>query len=333
MHYDEKIRDARADRRAFPETERTDMTNYGVIDLGSNSIRLVVYEVKEGARKPFSKKDFRSIINEKKIAGLSAYVENGVFVEAGVDKAVDVLGEHLRRARNLDVAEVRIFATAVLRNCSNSEEATEAISRSVDFPVEIISARDEAHLGFVGATCDRTIEHGTLIDIGGGSCELTAIENGVDVKSVSLDQGSVSSYARFVETILPTEAEMNAIEDALLKRLESLDELDAYRTPRLYGIGGSVRAAAKMYGEAFGGGFRPKSIEHHQLDALQSLLVRNPRTFAHRAVRAVPDRLHTVMPGAVIAAALMRELGSERLDICKYGIREGYLIERILERR
>lgn len=330
MHYDEKIRDARADRRAFPETERTDMTNYGVIDLGSNSIRLVIYSVKDNASKPFSKKDFRSIINEKKIAGLSAYVVDGVFTEDGVRKAVDVLGEHLRRARNFDCADIRIFATAVLRNCANSKEATEAISEGIDFPIEMISARDEAHLGFIGATCDRRIESGTLIDIGGGSTELTVIEDGTDTLNISLDQGSVSSYAEFVEMILPTVDEMGAIEAAFKTRLATVEDLGVYHAPKLYGIGGSVRAAAKLYGEAFGGSGRPKLLERHQLDAAVTLLERSPSTFAHRAVKAVPERLHTVIPGSLIALTLMRELGADRLEICKYGIREGYLIKRIL---
>ena len=306
------------------------MPNYGVIDLGSNSIRLVIYSVKDNAEKPFSKKDFRSLINEKKIAGLSAYVVDGAFTEEGVRKAVDVLSEHLRRARNFNCAETRIFATAVLRNCTNSKDATRAISDAVGFPIEIISARDEAHLGFVGATCDRSIETGTLIDIGGGSTELTVIEGGSDKLSVSLDQGSVSSYARFVEMILPTASEMSAIEDAFKERLFEMGDLGPYRAPKLYGIGGSVRAAAKLYGEAFGGGGRPKTLEQHQLDAAIGLLERSPSTFAHRAVKAVPERLHTVVPGSLIALALMCELGADRLEICKYGIREGYLIERIL---
>ena len=200
------------------------MPKYGVIDLGSNSIRLVIYSVKDNASKPFSKKDFRSIINEKKIAGLSAYVVDGVFTEDGVRKAVDILGEHLRRARNFDCADIRIFATAVLRNCANSKEATAAISEGIDFPIEMISARDEAHLGFIGATCDRRIESGTLIDIGGGSTELTVIEDGADTLNISLDQGSVSSYAEFVEMILPTVDEMRAIEAAFKTRLATVED-------------------------------------------------------------------------------------------------------------
>ncbi|WP_165056795.1 MULTISPECIES: exopolyphosphatase [unclassified Adlercreutzia] len=307
------------------------MAYYGVIDLGSNSIRLVVYEVAGNARKPFSKKDFHSVINEKKIAGLSAYVSDGVFTQAGIDRAVEVLTEHLRRARNVGCDRVRVFATAVLRNCTNSKAATRAISDAIGLPVELLSARDEAHLGFVGATCDRAIERGTLIDIGGGSTELTRVEGGADSCGVSLPQGSVSSYAQFVDMILPTHDEMHVIEDAFAAHLDTLGDLEPYRAARLYGVGGSTRAAAKMYAAAFGTSGRPRVLELHQLDALLALLARNPHTFAHLAVKATPDRLHTLVPGCLIAITLMRALGAESLEICKYGVREGFLIRRILE--
>lgn len=306
------------------------MPRYGIIDLGSNSIRLVIFEVKESARAPFSKKDFRSVINEKKIVGLSAYVVDGVFTQAGIDKAVEVLSEHLRRAANFDCVSVRIFATAVLRNAENSEAAVRAISKAVRMPIDLIAARDEAHLGFVGATCDREIVCGTLIDIGGGSTELTAIQDGADSHCVSLGQGSVSSYAAHVKTILPTADEMRAIEAAFRERLSELGDLEPYRTGRMYGIGGSTRAATKIYAAAFGHGVRPKVLEVHQIDAVLTLLARDPGTFAHLAVKAAPDRLHTLVPGCLITIALMRALDIRSIEICKYGIREGYLIERML---
>lgn len=309
------------------------MTCYGVIDLGSNSIRLVVYEVDEGARAPFTKKDFRSIINTAKIAGLSAYVQDGAFTKAGVNKAVEVLAEHLRRASYFDCAETRIFATAVLRNCANSEEAVRAISAKVGVPIDVLSAYEEAHFGFVGASSDRTIESGTLIDIGGGSTELTVIECGADSHGVSIGQGTVSSYAQFVDMILPKTDEMHALEDAFAERLEALGDLEPYRGARLYGIGGAVRAAAKMYGTAFMEGVRPKTLELHQIDAILTLLARDPHTFAHLAVKAAPDRLHTLVPGCLIIITLMRKLGMRSIEVCKYGVREGYLIKRILEAR
>ena len=152
-----------------------------------------------------------------------------------------------------------MFATAVLRNAANSAEAVAAIERESGLTIDLLSAADEAHLGFAGATCDRTIERGTLVDIGGGSTELTRIEDGRDFDNVSLGQGSLSSYATFVRAILPDPEEMDAIVGAFFERLAALPNRDAYRAGTVYGIGGSVRAAAKMHAQLRQEAIRPEN--------------------------------------------------------------------------
>lgn len=321
------------------------MSLKGVIDLGSNSVRLVVYDVKEPQKNGKSAKDakgkdggpstnkkyFRSILDEKKVAGLSAYVENGIFTRDGINITISVLQEHIRSAANIGCEDVHIFATAVLRNCKNSVEAARKISKSVDKDIDILGAFDEAHLGFVGATCDRHIENGTLIDIGGGSSELISIRNGTDTHGISIPQGSVSSYANFVEMILPRKDEIEAIETSFREKLRSTENLEDYRASAFFGIGGSVRALDKLYAAAFSNDNRLYVLESYQIDALRNLLETKPSTFAHAATKATPDRVHTVVPGMIIVQTLMDELGATSLSICKYGVREGYLLERVLK--
>lgn len=156
------------------------MANYGVIDLGSNSVRLVIFDVKDGIskKKPITCKDFRSIINDKVMAGLSAYVEAGEFTQEGIARAVDVLSGHLKRARYFNCVRTDIFATAVLRNCTNSRKAICAIEEAIGAPVNLLSARDEAHLSFAGASCDRTIEKGTVVDLAAGQPNSSASRKG-----------------------------------------------------------------------------------------------------------------------------------------------------------
>ncbi|MCL1797912.1 MAG: exopolyphosphatase [Eggerthellaceae bacterium] len=306
------------------------MPNYGVIDLGSNSVRLCVYEVKNDEKTSYSNKDFRSLLNHKVMAGLSAYVDDEVFSKTGIAHAIKILRGHSRRLKYFECKRIDVFATAVLRNCSNSEQAIAKIEDATNFSITLLSEVDEAHLGFVGASSDAELDFGTLIDIGGGSTELTAIDNGQDFAHVSLNQGSLSSFAQHVKGILPLKSEQEAITTAFTKKLRKLPTYDAYRNETFFGIGGSVRAAAKLYAELFPEEGRPETLTKKQISFLLNEYRKEPDRFVHFALKAVPDRVHTLIPGCLIVFNLMDEFGAKYLNICRNGIREGYLIERIL---
>lgn len=309
------------------------MPRFGVIDLGSNSVRLVIYEVKADAKAP---KPFRTLVDEKKMAGLAAYVVDGIFTTAGITRAADILNSHLRIGRNLSCDRIDIFATAVLRNCLNSLAAVAAIEKAIGHPIHVLSAAQEAALGLAGASIGRALGPGTLIDIGGGSTELTALsDNGTraaGTDGVSLPQGSVSSYAQYVALVLPSAEECRNITEGFQEKLELLKSIAPYRHERLYGIGGSVRAIVKMQAQALGLSAKSPLVTREALDELFDLLKRDVSTFAHNAVKACPDRVHTLVPGMVIARTLMDALAGREIVVCKYGIREGYLMERMLKK-
>lgn len=308
------------------------MANYGVIDLGSNTIRLVIFDVKENwkGERPVTSKNIKIVANDKVMAGLSAYVENGEFTSDGIVKAADILNRHLKRARYFDCKRIDIFATAVLRNCANTKAAIAVIESSIDASIHLLLARDEAHLSFIGASCDKVIEDGVMVDLGGGSLELVRIEGGKDYDDISIPQGSLSSYKDFVEFIIPQEDEARAIRTHFENLVEEQADFDSYQTKKLYAVGGSARAAAKLYAAANGLPQRPRSLTPQHMHYLVNLLLQDPARFSHLAARAVAERVHTVGPGCIILSELMDKLGAESLEICKRGVREGYLIERML---
>lgn len=306
------------------------MSNYGVIDLGSNSVRLCVYEVKDDHKNSYTKKDLRTLLNNKVMAGLSAHVENGFFTEQGIHHAVTVLHGHNKRLKYFNCKRTDVFATAVLRNAVNSKAAIRRIEEETGFRITILSEEDEAHLGFVGAVSDQHLETGTLIDVGGGSTEFTRIRKGKDSDNVSIAMGSLSSYSNYVEAILPTEEESETIRRAFTKKFEKLDKPGRYGADRLYGIGGSVRAAAKVYAELFSLEKRPEVLLPEDLEELIAVGTSRPNEFAHVALKAAPDRIHTVLPGCIITQSIMQACSAKELTLCKNGVREGYLIERML---
>lgn len=111
------------------------------------------------------------------------------------------------------------------------------------------------------------------------------------------------AYANYVRCVIPTPAECRTIADAFRKELQALPNLEGYRSERLYGIGGSVRALAKMVAAVWGDDTRPKSISRKDMEGLADLLQGDVSVFAHRAVKAAPDRVHSLVPGMIIVHA------------------------------
>ena len=141
-----------------------------------------------------------------------------------------------------------------------------------------------------------------MVDLGGGSTELIRVEEGRDFDDVSIGQGSLSSYAEYVKFVMPQADEVGAIERAFLDQVAKTPvDLKKYRAETLYGVGGSARAAAKLYAQMTGEPCRPKTLTPEHFDALLDLLENNPSKFAHLAARAVPERIHTV--GAVASSS------------------------------
>lgn len=310
------------------------MSLYAVIDLGSNSIRLVVYRVPDDQKTAFAKKDFSSLINDKVMAGLSAFVDaDGTFSEAGVSKAARTLKGHLERASYFGCKRIDIFATAVLRNARNSAEAVSAIEERIGRPLVVLSGRDESHLGFVGVACEQPIEEGTLVDIGGGSTELTCVRAGADERGVSIPAGSLSSFAAHVSGVLPTAPELAAIAKSFTTKLAAAGGAEAYRSAVLYGVGGSVRTAAKMQARLADEAARPKVLVAADVVDVVRRCAADVDSFAHTALTVAPERIHTLVPGCVILGEVMAATGAARVEVCKCGVREGYLIERMLGAR
>lgn len=306
------------------------MQRIGIIDLGSNTVRLVVFDVASDFGKHLKHKEFQEVLNKNNVAGLSAYVKDGIFTEEGIEQAADVLEDHVVSARNVGCKKVYVFATAVLRNCSNSEAAVKEIEKRTGLKIDLISGEEEAHLGFVGASINLKMDAGTLVDIGGGSTEITYIEKGHDRLNESVPQGSVSSYANFVSVILPTPDECMHIRETFKANVAGCNLLSNINNAQMYGIGGSIRAVAKMVGKMNDLEKAPKQLSPSDVESVLQLLENDRSRFAHLAVKAAPDRLHSIVPGCIILQELIGMANAQKLTVSKYGVREGYLIKHVL---
>lgn len=163
----------------------------GIIDIGSNSIRLVIYErTVHGAH--------RVIDGAKRAARLSQQVDEKGNLEAGaIVQLIDILN-HFRLLCNLHhTGSIRAVATAAVRNAANSAEVLAKLEEETGLSIELLSGLEEAEYGFLGTMNSLDIEDGYLVDIGGGSSEFSLFRGRKLIRTVSFPFGCVSLARRF----------------------------------------------------------------------------------------------------------------------------------------
>ena len=159
-----------------------------IIDIGSNSIRLTLYETKE--------QDFKILFREKIMAGLAGYVEDGRLSAEGIECACAGLLSFRTILQTLDIEGARVFATAARRNITYTAQALAVIQATTGYQVEILSGEDEALLGYTGAMRELFMSSGAFLDVGGASSEIVTFDEGKPVDYQSFPVGSLSLSRR-----------------------------------------------------------------------------------------------------------------------------------------
>ena len=299
---------------------------YCVIDIGSNTIRLVIYRVEEGAIKP--------MLNNKVAAGLAGYVDkNRNLRPAGIEKAVSVLKEFRQVLDMLPECEVFPFATASLRNIDNTDEVLSAIRSECGFEVRVLSGKEEALYDYHGAVRAMQSKTGLLTDIGGGSTELVFYQNGMARVAESVPVGSLNLYDRFVEELLPQNKECRKMEKEVRQLLEkTVPSKGAYAAQPMCAVGGTARSTLELFRSFSGADESVQSYDRQFLSRILVMLEENPKKLIRRILKVAPDRVHTLIPGILILKTVAETYGSQSIVTSPSGVREGYLSD-ILEQR
>lgn len=295
---------------------------YGVIDLGSNTIRLTAYRVE--------KTSFKTLFNQKTMAGLAGYVDNKKLTKKGIDTACDVLNQYKSIMQNFDMDKLFVFATASLRNIENTEEAVGKILIETGLAIEILSGEEEASLDFEGATHNVNMDKGILVDIGGGSTELVTYGDSKIITPVSLPIGSLYLYKNYVESILPKKGEIAKMEKKVTKELEKNTKMEKKTYSTICGVGGTIRALLKLNNYMFGLSQTNNSITTENLNHISTTLSGSDPSVWNLILKICPDRIHTIIPGLQIIKTTAKYYNSEKIIVSSYGVREGYLYNKVI---
>ena len=294
---------------------------YGIADVGSNTVRLSIYKCEGG--------EIRLLMNRKVMAGLAGYVRHGALTPEGIEVACQTLQGYRSLMDNLELPDLRVFATASLRNISNTEEAVGAVMAATGLRVDVLSGREEAELSFRGAIQNAGLYNGLLVDLGGGSTELVAYRNRTIQSACSLSVGSLSLFSRHVEKLWPDKGERRAIRRAVE---EQLDQFAPQRAParHICGVGGTVRAACKVANVLFGRPAEDRSLDRVELKEMLRRLKKPEKAELRLLLKTVPDRIHTIIPGLLALDTIVRAYGAQTITASACGVREGYLLDRVL---
>ena len=302
---------------------------YTIVDVGSNTIRMNVYDIKDDKLK--------ILFTKKATAGLASFVKDKSMSAAGIDRVVEVLEDFKETLANLNIPEMHVFATASLRNVENSSEAVAEIERRTGVPVRVLSGREEAELDFLGAAREANVRKGLLVDIGGGSTELVAYKDGKILSAVSIAKGSLNSYNKYVKGILPTKEERRLIRADFLKKLDGIKAFEGKNKYKLMcGVGGTVRAALKLDQLLFGKSAAENLLQVSHVGYIIKAMEQreNREKFIKNMgllLDVVPDRIRTILPGMIILYAVAKRFKCESILVAQTGVREGFMYNYVLK--
>jgi exopolyphosphatase/guanosine-5'-triphosphate,3'-diphosphate pyrophosphatase len=274
----------------------------GVVDVGSNTIRLLVAEVAGGVIKPLEKERVRLSLGEE-------IERSGNVSETSIATAAKSVGKLCSIARRHGVVSLDVFLTAPGRQSANADELIAAVRRAAEHPVRVLSTDEEGRLAYGGAVATSDIELPARIavcDVGGASTEIAVGAPGSSPDwLVSVDLGSVRLSTR--------------TDDLAVARSEAADafaELEPPHVELALAVGGSARAARRLVGPWLG--------DAELTEALRLVETTDRRVISRRF--GVHRSRARILPAGVAILAQVHELLGVPLHVCDGGIREGAVL-------
>ena len=302
-----------------PQLNSPDTQNHiAVVDIGSNSVRLVVYDGLRRTPLP--------LFNEKVFCGLGRSVSaTGKIDEEAADRTVATLRRFAMLLEAMQVDQVQAVATAAVRDAENGTEFVRKLSSESGFDVRLISGLDEARLAALGVLAGNPRASGLVGDLGGGSLELVGIGEARCGDAITLPLGPVRLQAQF-------EASVRARRKCVAQSFTRQRWLKNFKGQTLYAVGGSWRALAQAHMAAID---HPIRVIHEYNVLAQDAMrlterVSNMDPGQIGLIKGLPkSRQTTAATGALVLNRLLKVTGVRRIVFSSYGLREGLLFDQL----
>ncbi|MCI0429461.1 MAG: Ppx/GppA family phosphatase [Rhodospirillales bacterium] len=287
-----------------------------VVDIGSNSIRLVVFDGLK--RAPFP------LFNEKVMCGLGRGLERtGALNPEGVDLALVNLGRFVTLAEVMGARRIDLLATAAVRDASNGIEFVRKVEEAYGRGVRVLSGEEEARLSARGVLMGMPQASGLMGDLGGGSLELVALERGRLGSHVTLPLGPL----RLAEAAGEDMGKAAGLVDAALEPLSWLREL---KGETFHPVGGAWRTLARIHMEQSEYPLhviQEYRVARRDLEEMARLIAGMGRKSLARLARVARRRLEALPFAALVLERVLRATRPATVAFSALGLREGHIYE------
>ena len=280
-----------------------------VIDIGSNTIKLDIFEIFE--------KETVQISSRSEKGALARHTKDGFLTDEGYEVLKSILEKYLITALGSACEKIYVFATQSLRNISNAEETCKKIKEALGIDIEIISGEEEALCSTRALMLDRPeAVDGIMADMGGGSLELVEFEKRSPVGICSLPLGALRVKEYLNIGIIPSNTDEEKIRSHVISILKTVP---VKNKDTVYLIGGTARSVFSLC-------FDEKD-EISPSDAVRAynILTADKTESAKLLSEKLPKRADNFMTGFFIFNVICEYYGINKIVLCKKSVRDGFL--------
>jgi exopolyphosphatase / guanosine-5'-triphosphate,3'-diphosphate pyrophosphatase len=304
------------------------MPTFAAIDIGSNSVRLKISRLQGGRLK--------EIHEDREVTRLGEGVFNGgLLAPQSMAETVQVLRRFHRAMQECGADSVRVVATAALRDARNSRAFLEWVRSTTGWTVEVISGLEEARLIHLGIVSSSRVgaENALLIDLGGGSCELTLSRNGQIRDTASLPLGAVRLTGEFLKHDPPRKSELKRLRGFVVREIgKAQNRIKAVRVGAVIATSGTAAALAGVATHvARFKNRRAFAITRETMRRIVKQITRLPLEQRRKIPGIGPRRAEIICAGAVVYAELLERFQLAGFRYSALGLRDGILAQMAAE--
>ncbi|MGA9898770.1 MAG: Ppx/GppA phosphatase family protein [Terriglobales bacterium] len=304
------------------------MPTLAAVDIGSNSVRLKISRL--------ARHRLTEIHEDREVTRLGESVfRSGFLSPDAIASTVKVLRRFHRAVQNVGADSVRVVATSALRDARNSQAFLEWVRSATGWNVEIISGLEEArliHLGLV-SSLRMNVSSMLMVDLGGGSCELTLSSGGHIRSTISLPLGAIRLTNEFLPHDPPRKPELRQMRGFIAREIErTADRIRRARPKAVIATSGTAESlAAVCHGLYKTRGSRATAVSRAQMRRIAKLLTRLPLESRQRLSGVGPRRAEIIVAGAAVYNGLLDRCQLPGFRASPLGLRDGLLAQMAAE--